>query len=193
MRSRRWKAFRAQDVDALALVSQQRADAAIKDGHFNKSLVPVYREDGSLALDKRRISAAADDAGSAVAAEAGVPGDRRLRARRQGHDLSQADPRQVSRPRDQPRASRRQFVRRGRRLGGDAAGVARLREEARAEAARARRGDGQHGRLADADAERAGAGGAQGAGQGGPDRSTTSTCGRSTRPSRWWRRNSSAT
>ncbi len=40
-----------QAVDELALVSQQRADAAIKGGHFNKSLVPVYKEDGSLALD----------------------------------------------------------------------------------------------------------------------------------------------
>ena len=40
-----------QAVDELALVSQQRADAAIKGRHFEKSLVPVYREDGSLALD----------------------------------------------------------------------------------------------------------------------------------------------
>ena len=40
-----------QAVDELALVSQQRADKAIKGGHFDKSLVPVYREDGTLALD----------------------------------------------------------------------------------------------------------------------------------------------
>lgn len=40
-----------QATDELALVSQQRADAAIKSGHFAKSLVPVYREDGALALD----------------------------------------------------------------------------------------------------------------------------------------------
>lgn len=39
-------------LDKLALVSQQRADHAIKNGHFDKSLVPVYREDGSLALDQ---------------------------------------------------------------------------------------------------------------------------------------------
>ncbi|WP_119421274.1 acetyl-CoA C-acetyltransferase [Desertibaculum subflavum] len=39
------------DLDALALVSQQRAAAAIKNGHFKKSLVPVYKEDGTLALD----------------------------------------------------------------------------------------------------------------------------------------------
>ena len=41
-----------RDVDALGLESQKRADAAIKGGYFKKSLVPVYREDGSLALDR---------------------------------------------------------------------------------------------------------------------------------------------
>ncbi|MCZ6828042.1 MAG: acetyl-CoA C-acetyltransferase [Gammaproteobacteria bacterium] len=38
-------------VDQLALVSQQRADHAIKNGHFDKSLIPVYKDDGSLALE----------------------------------------------------------------------------------------------------------------------------------------------
>jgi len=38
-------------LDALALVSQQRADRAIKEGRFAKSVVPVYNEDGSVALD----------------------------------------------------------------------------------------------------------------------------------------------
>lgn len=41
-----------EDTDRLALMSQQRAAKAIEGGHFNKSLVPVYREDGSLALDR---------------------------------------------------------------------------------------------------------------------------------------------
>src|SRR3982074_132113 len=40
------------DVDRLGLESQQRAANAIKHGHFDKSLVPVHREDGSLALDR---------------------------------------------------------------------------------------------------------------------------------------------
>ena len=40
------------DVDALGLESQKRAASAIKGGHFNKSLVPVRREDRSLALDR---------------------------------------------------------------------------------------------------------------------------------------------
>jgi acetyl-CoA C-acetyltransferase len=39
------------DVDALALESQRRADLAIKGGHFDKSLIPVLRDDGSVALD----------------------------------------------------------------------------------------------------------------------------------------------
>ena len=38
-------------LDELAYVSQQRADAAIKGGHFKKSVVPVYKEDGTVALD----------------------------------------------------------------------------------------------------------------------------------------------
>jgi len=40
------------DVDALGLESQKRAANAMKNGHFNKSLVAVYREDGTLALDR---------------------------------------------------------------------------------------------------------------------------------------------
>ena len=42
-------------VDALALVSQQRADIAIKEGRFAKSVVPVYNEDGSVALDREEF------------------------------------------------------------------------------------------------------------------------------------------
>ena len=38
-------------VDELALVSQKNAAKAIEGGHFDKSLVPVYKEDGTLALD----------------------------------------------------------------------------------------------------------------------------------------------
>jgi acetyl-CoA C-acetyltransferase len=41
-----------QDVDELGVESQKRAAAAITGGYFDKSLVPVYHEDGSLALDR---------------------------------------------------------------------------------------------------------------------------------------------
>ena len=42
-------------LDELALVSQQRAALAIERGHFKRSLVPVYREDGSVALDREEF------------------------------------------------------------------------------------------------------------------------------------------
>jgi acetyl-CoA C-acetyltransferase len=38
-------------LDALALQSQQRAAVAIAEGRFNKSLIPVFKADGSPALD----------------------------------------------------------------------------------------------------------------------------------------------
>ncbi|MEQ8990488.1 MAG: acetyl-CoA C-acetyltransferase [Pseudomonadales bacterium] len=40
------------DVDGLAFQSQQRAKAALENGYFKKSVVPVYNEDGTLALDR---------------------------------------------------------------------------------------------------------------------------------------------
>ncbi len=39
------------ELDALALVSQERADRAIREGRFDKSLITVYNDDGSVALD----------------------------------------------------------------------------------------------------------------------------------------------
>lgn len=42
-------------VDQLAVVSQQRAANAIANGHFDRALIPVYNEDGSLALDKEEF------------------------------------------------------------------------------------------------------------------------------------------
>ena len=44
-----------EDADALALESQRRADIAIKEGRFDKSLIPVLNEDGSVALDKEEF------------------------------------------------------------------------------------------------------------------------------------------
>lgn len=42
-------------LDALAFESQQRADHAIRNGHFNRSVVPVHKTDGSLALDREEF------------------------------------------------------------------------------------------------------------------------------------------
>ena len=44
-----------EDLDALALVSQQRAARAIAEGRFDKSVVPVYNPDGTVALDKEEF------------------------------------------------------------------------------------------------------------------------------------------
>ena len=42
-------------VDALALESQKRAAVAISEGRFDRSIVQVYNEDGSLALDREEF------------------------------------------------------------------------------------------------------------------------------------------
>jgi acetyl-CoA C-acetyltransferase len=42
-------------LDTLAAVSQARAAHAIENGYFDKSLIPVYKADGSLALDKEQF------------------------------------------------------------------------------------------------------------------------------------------
>ena len=43
--------FTRSDVDALGVQSQARAAAAMDDHRFDRSVVPIYNEDGSLALD----------------------------------------------------------------------------------------------------------------------------------------------
>jgi acetyl-CoA C-acetyltransferase len=42
--------FSRQDCDALAAESQARAAIAIQEGRFEKSLIPIFHDDGSLAL-----------------------------------------------------------------------------------------------------------------------------------------------
>jgi acetyl-CoA C-acetyltransferase len=39
-------------LDELAAESQRRAEVAIKEGRFDKSLVPVFHQDGTMALDR---------------------------------------------------------------------------------------------------------------------------------------------
>ncbi len=69
------------DLDAGALQSQRRADHAIKNGYFKKSLIPVFKADGSLALDHEefpRPQTTAEDLASlkpAFTAVADVPLD----------------------------------------------------------------------------------------------------------------------
>jgi acetyl-CoA C-acetyltransferase len=42
-------------LDALAVESQNRAEVAIREGRFDRSLVPVFNPDGSLALDREEF------------------------------------------------------------------------------------------------------------------------------------------
>jgi acetyl-CoA C-acetyltransferase len=42
-------------LDALALESQRRAAVAIAEGRFDRSLVPVHNDDGSVALDREEF------------------------------------------------------------------------------------------------------------------------------------------
>lgn len=42
-------------ADDLAYVSQQRAKNAIENGHFDRALVPIHKDDGTLALDKEEF------------------------------------------------------------------------------------------------------------------------------------------
>lgn len=44
-----------QATDDLALESQKRAAQAMAEGRFDKALVPVFKEDGSLALDREEF------------------------------------------------------------------------------------------------------------------------------------------
>jgi acetyl-CoA C-acetyltransferase len=43
--------FSRTDCDELAVISQERAAKAIAEGRFDKSVIPVLNEDGSVALD----------------------------------------------------------------------------------------------------------------------------------------------
>ncbi|MBQ76656.1 MAG: acetyl-CoA C-acyltransferase [Gammaproteobacteria bacterium] len=47
--------FSRQELDALAVESQKRAKHAIDNGHFDKSLITVNNDDGSVALDREEF------------------------------------------------------------------------------------------------------------------------------------------
>jgi acetyl-CoA C-acetyltransferase len=56
-------------LDELAAESQRRAEVAIKEGRFDRSLVPVLEEDGSVALDREEYPRP----GTTAEALAGLP------------------------------------------------------------------------------------------------------------------------
>jgi len=43
--------FTREECDQLGVDSQERCAAAIKDGRFDRALVPIYHDDGTIALD----------------------------------------------------------------------------------------------------------------------------------------------
>ena len=47
--------FTREELDALALRSQQNADRAIKEGRFEKSVIPVADETGTVVLDREEF------------------------------------------------------------------------------------------------------------------------------------------
>ncbi len=47
--------FSREDVDALAVESQNRAQHAIANGHFDKSVITVMNDDGTVALDREEF------------------------------------------------------------------------------------------------------------------------------------------
>lgn len=47
--------FSREELDALAVQSQERAQYAIDNNHFAKSVIPVYNDDGTLALDREEF------------------------------------------------------------------------------------------------------------------------------------------
>ena len=107
-------------VDELAAESQRRAEIAIKEGRFDKSLVPVHNLDGSIALDREeypRPGTTADSLASlppSFGALADIPLDDK------GTTYRSLVLQKFPGPRDRPRPPRRQLVGRGRRCGGAA-------------------------------------------------------------------------
>jgi acetyl-CoA C-acetyltransferase len=47
--------FSREECDQLGIDSQERCDAAIRDGRFDDALVPIYHDDGTLALDREEF------------------------------------------------------------------------------------------------------------------------------------------
>jgi acetyl-CoA C-acetyltransferase len=47
--------FTREELDALAVESQNRAQHAVANGYFDKSVIAVYNDDGTLALDREEF------------------------------------------------------------------------------------------------------------------------------------------
>ena len=125
--SPRWKASRARRSTSWRSSASSAPTPPSRAGHFDKSLVAGLQRRRHARARPRGIPAPADHAWKALPAlkpsfeaMADVPLDE------QGHDLRRADPPGLSGPEDQAHPPRRQFLGRGRRRGGGAAGLAGL-------------------------------------------------------------------
>jgi|TARA_B110000483_G_scaffold235300_1_gene306638 acetyl-CoA C-acetyltransferase len=47
--------FSREELDALAVESQIRAQHAVANGYFDKSIIPIFNDDGTLALDREEF------------------------------------------------------------------------------------------------------------------------------------------
>jgi acetyl-CoA C-acetyltransferase len=65
--------IRREDLDALAAETQRRADIAIKEGRFDKSLIPVHNIDGTVALDREEFPRPSTTAESLAALNPSFP------------------------------------------------------------------------------------------------------------------------
>ena len=104
--------FTREECDQLGVDSQIRAAAAIAEGRFDRSLVPIFHDDGTLALDHDefpRPGTTVEDLGKLAAQlpRHGRPRARRPAARR----IDEIAPHRLpAHRRDQPRAPRRQLA-----------------------------------------------------------------------------------
>jgi acetyl-CoA C-acetyltransferase len=60
-------------LDALAAETQRRADVAIREGRFDKSLIPVHNLDGTIALDREQFPRPSTTAESLAGLNASFP------------------------------------------------------------------------------------------------------------------------
>ena len=148
--------FTRDDVDALGVSKPARAAEAINDGRFKRSVVPIYNDDGTLALDHDEYPRP----GTTMESLAGLnpsfekmgaiePAERQAHVRRDLSGGLSADQRR------EPRPPRRQLVRRRRWRQRGAVGVARIREGAWPQAARAHRDERNRRRRTGDHADRA--------------------------------------
>ncbi len=163
--------FTREDVDAFAVDSQARAATAIAEGRFERSVVPIHNDDGTVALDHDeypRPGTTMEGLAKLQPSFAEMGGEVLRRLGRTFDEMSRLAYPQIDD--DRPRAPRRQLLGRRRRRAARAGGVARVRAGARPEAAGPRRDERGRRRRAGDHAHGARAGRAEVPEQGRHDR-----------------------